>query len=194
MNQPLALVVLLPALLLLSACGETTSSRTTALSPAHALLADADEVLLDDTGAGALAQPQLDAFAALNAALGKKPTLEAITVVQPDEGETLKSDTQAPRFLWRDPADGSDTWLVHVRLAASADAAMQLLVLGGMPAEAVMDPLSATRHAWTPSPSVWAAIRKLAGEAPISFTFVGLAADAPESPLTTGAVTVTLSK
>ena len=143
---------------------------TRAVEEAHALLADAGEIRLDSSDAGTLPGPVSDAFDALDRALEKEPKLEAIVVVQPDDGEALAGDDQPPRFLWRDPAEAADTWWIQVRFGQPSDIDLRLLVLGGMPAEAALDPFSATLHAWTPSPEVWSHLVKHATGAPVVVT------------------------
>jgi len=193
MNHALASAVLLVGLALLPACGDTAPRRETTVEEAHALLADAGEIRLDPSDAGTLAGPVSDAFDALHRALEKEPKLEAIVVVQPDEGEALAGDDQPPRFLWRDPAEAADTWWIHVRFGQPSDVDLRLLVLGGMPAEAALDPFSSTLHAWTPSPGVWSHLVKHATGAPTVLTLVGFAADAPGAPLSQGSVVLTVS-
>jgi hypothetical protein len=193
MNHALASAVLLGVIALLPACGDTAPRRDTAVEEAHALLADAGEIRLDSSDAGTLSEPVSDAFAALDRALEKEPKLEAIVVVQPDDGEALVGDDQPPRFLWRDPAEAADTWWIHVRFGPPSDIDLRLLVLGGMPAEAALDPFSATLHAWTPSPEVWSHLVKHATGAPVVVRLVGFAADAPGAPLSHGTVALTVS-
>lgn len=194
MKQRHALLALITAFLFMAGCSDSSSRSAATPEPPHILLGDGDEVLLDTTGAGAVAQPVQDAFRTLDAALAKKPSMQELVVSQPGADEVLEGDDQAPRFLWRDPVDASDTWyaLVHGGAAGSSD--LRLLVLGGMPAESVFDPVLSILHAWTPSPAVWAAMVKLAGNAPVTVTFVGFAADAPDMPLSSGAVRFSVSQ
>lgn len=194
MNQRHALFLLIPAFLLMTGCSDSSPRPAAAPEPAHVLLGDRDEVLLDTTGAGAVSESLQAAFRALEGALAKQPTMQEIVVVQPEAGEALVGDSQAPRFLWRDPAETSDTWHVGVRFGSSADGELRLLVLGGMPAEAALDPFSSILHAWTPSPAVWSAMVKEAADAPVEVTLVGFAADAPDTPLASGAVRFSVSR
>ena len=194
MNRPLSALVLLVALALLLACGDPAPGRGAQADPAHPLLADADEVRLDPAAGGALTRPLADAFDALDLALEEEPALQALAVAQPDEGATLAGDDQPPRFLWRDPAEAADTWWIGVRFGQQSDVDLRLLVLGGMPAEAMLDPLAASLHAWTPSPEVWTQIVEHATGAPTVVTFVGFAADAPNAPLSRGSVTITVAE
>lgn len=193
MNLVLSSAVLLGVLTLLPACGDTTPRRDTTVEEAHALLGDAGEMRLDPSDAGTLPGPVSDAFDALQSALEKEPKLEAIVIVQPDESEALAGDDQPPRFLWRDPAEGVDTWWVHVRFGQPSDVDLRLLVLGGMPAEAALDPFSSTLHAWTPSSGVWSHLVQHAAGVPAVLTLVGFAADAPGAPLSHGSVVLTVS-
>lgn len=189
MRSLLALAVLLVAPPLLLACGESSSRRTVPDEPAHPLLADADEVRSD---ASAGDTPLTDAFDALERALEGEPTLTALEVVQPGEGEALLADERPVRFLWRDGTDGVDTWWIGVRFAKEGAADLRLLVPGAMPAEAALDPFSVGLHAWTPSPEVWSHWVMHGTGASVVVTLAGFAADAPDAPLSSGAVTVTL--
>lgn len=194
MNQPLASLVLITALFFMAGCSDSSSRPAATPEPAHLLLGDGDEVLFDTTGAGAVSEPLQAAFRALDGGLGKQPTMQEIVVVQPEAGEALVGDAKAPRFLWRDPADTPDTWHVGVRFGSSEDDDLRLLVRGGMPAEAALDPFSSTLHAWTPSPAVWTAMVERAADAPVEVTIVGFAADAPDTPLSSSAVRFSVSR
>ncbi len=193
MNHALAPAVLLGVLALLSACGDTAPRQSASVEEAHALLADSDAILLDSSGADTLPKHVSDAFDALHGALEKEPTLEDVVVVQPAEGEALAGDDKPARFLWRDPAESADTWWIHVQFGEPSDADLRLLVLGGMPAEAAMDPFSSTLHAWTPSPEVWSHLVKHAAGGSAVLTLVGFAANAPGAPLSQGSVDLTVS-
>lgn len=193
MNNALASSVLLGVLALMPACGDTTPRRDTTVEEPHALLAEAGEIRLDPSDSSTLPGHVSDAFDALHRALEKQPKLEAIVVVQPDEGEALAGDARPPRFLWRDPAEAADTWWIHIRFGQPSEADLRLLVLGGMPAEAALDPFSSTLHAWTPSPGIWSHLVKHATGAPAVLTLVGFAADAPGAPLSQGSIDLTVS-
>lgn len=194
MNQASASLVLVATLFLLAACGDSSPRGTPTAEPAHLLLGDGEEVLFDETGAGALSEPLQVAFRTLDGAIASKPSMQDIVVVQPDTGEVLAGDDQAPRFLWRDPAEASDTWYALVHVGSSNDGDLRLLVRGGMPAEAALDPFSSTLHAWTPSPAIWAAMVEGAADTPVQVTIVGFAADAPGTPLAAGSVAFTLTR
>ncbi|MFV2065063.1 MAG: hypothetical protein ACC726_16355 [Chloroflexota bacterium] len=195
MNQPFAPLVLLGALALalVPACGDPTPGRRAKAEPAHRLLADAGEVRLDPADGG-LGRRLADAFDALDLALKEEPALQALVVAQPDEGATLAGDDQPPRFLWRDPAEAADTWWIGVRFGQRSGIDLRLLVPGGRPVEAVLDPFSLTLQAWTPSPEVWRYVVEHATGTPAVVTFVGFAADAPNAPLSRGSVTTTVSE
>ena len=175
------------------ACDDGAPSRGQAPEPPHQLLAGNDELRLDPSDGAAPPQALTDAVSALDVALAKGPALEALEVVQPDDGETLVGDDQPPRFLWRDPTEAADTWWVDVRFEKQGDVKVQLLVLGGMPAEAALDPFSSTLHAWTPSKAVWASLVRHAAGTKAVVTFVGFAADAPGVPLSHGAITIAVT-
>lgn len=194
MNHSLAPVVLLGALALalVPACGDPAPRRGAKAEASHRLLADAEDVRLDPSNGSALAKPLTDAFDALDHALEKETALQALVVVQPDEGATLVGDDKPPRFLWRDPAEAADTWWIGVRFGQRSRVDLRLLVPGGMPAEAALDLFSATLHAWTPSPDVWTHLVKHATGSPVVVTFVGFAADAPNAPLSKGSVRITV--
>ena len=166
MKHAIASALSVAALVCLSACSGDTPARDTEPEPAHVLLGEADEAVLGAAGAEAAAEPLLAAFRALDGALGSTRGLEEIVVVQPADAEALKADDQAPRFLWRDPADASDTWYVVVPRGTAGGEELRLLVRGAMPAESVLDPLASTLHAWTPSASAWAALTGSGGRGP----------------------------
>ena len=195
MNQPSACLVLLSAfaLALVPACGDSSPGRKAKAEPAHGLLADAGEVRLDPAD-GALGRRLADAFAALDLALKEESTLQALVVAQPDEGATLRGDDQPPRFLWRDPAEAADTWWIGVHIGQRSAMDLRLLVPGGRPMEAALDPFSSMLRAWTPSPEVWRHVVEHATGTSVVVTFVGFAADAPNAPLSRGSVTITVSK
>lgn len=135
------------------------------------------------------AETEMPADDALDTALEAEPTLEPLVVAQPDEGAVVAAGTPV-RFLWRDPVEATDTWWVEIRFGQRSAVDLTLLVPGGMPAEAALDPFSATAEAWTPSAATWAHVVKHAAGEDVRVTLVGFSASAPDTPLSKGEVTI----
>lgn len=194
MTHPFAALALAAfALLLAPACKDAAPRRGATAAAAHRLLVDAGEVRLDAEG-GALTKPLADALAALDHALAEEPVLQALHVIEPDEGAKVKGAGNPPRFIWRDSVTAADTWLISFRFGKRSGTGLRVLVPGRMPAEGALDLFAATQRAWAPSAEFWTSVVEHARSDAIALTFVGFSADAPDVPLSRGVVTITASE
>ena len=191
----LVLLLVLPALLALAACGgKEPGVAPQAPSAAGNPVLDRTERLPppDDAAERAL----------LARARPADPALAKLVVDDPPEGALLPPDLAAPTFLWHDDAEATR---FVVDLVVQGETRMSLLVPGDPPPKGEVDeraigptntlytptPYQASARSWTPAPDVWAAMRKAAGADGATIVLSGL--DADGAPLSRGEVHVAWS-
>ena len=128
--------------------------------------------------------------------------LAALTVDYPEDGSVFPPEFVAPTLLWHDESEAADTWWVHIDFSAPGVEHLDVLVPGAPPPQGTIDPeaigknnevyrptaYQASARSWTPSEALWTTIKARSREAEATLTITGLAASAPDRPLSTGRV------
>ncbi len=126
----------------------------------------------------------------------------------PLDEAVFPSDISAPRFVWSDPADKADTWLIDV---ASGDGSGHLYVLtqgATPPPERDSDPRTASKEAaayrppttdvprrrWMPSRETWEHIKSISRSRAANVTIIGFDCENMEKSLSGGSFKLTTSE
>ena len=131
----------------------------------------------------------------------------ALTIDYPQEGAVFPPEIVPPTFLWHEPDEQADTWLVDVALGDGSEHLYALLPGAAPPAgpidrdciaenNEVYQPTSyqASAKSWTPAGDVWAAIKKRSTGRAAGVTIVGFRSTQPHDVLSRGRITVTTSQ
>lgn len=129
-----------------------------------------------------------------------------LTVDYPLDESIFPPEIVSPTFLWHDPDERADSWLVDV----SVDDSEHLYVLsaGRPPAAGPIDPAciaesneiykptpyQASARSWTPDAEVWAAIQQRAVEQPASVVICGFHSDDPDTIRSRGQISIRVSR
>jgi len=130
-----------------------------------------------------------------------------IVVDYPLNASVFPPDMEAPRFEWRDPAQGATEWKVEVRFG-DGTASLHLVSKGEGVKLGEIDPRcisannklpaltaeEAVAHTWKPDDSTWTAIREHALDGPATITISGFANSGEERELSRGSVQITVSR
>ena len=143
---------------------------------------------------------------ALAAAAGGAEGLAGVTIDYPMNESIFPPKIIAPTFLWQEPNDQSDRWLIDVALgdgskhvyaltdgppAPTGEIDVNCLAANNEPYE--LTPYQAAAKSWTPDDAVWEAIKAASVDAPATITVVGYNAERPDQPLSRGQMTLTTS-
>ncbi len=166
----------------------------------HDPLWDAGGVLADDGAATAMVRAEAEA-------LGTPAGGEASVVVDdPRDGSVFPPGMVPPTFLWHDETQ-ADTWLVEIRFEDPGARPIHAVVPGAPPPQGEVDPealgdtnevyqptpYQASARSWTPARAVWDEIQRRSTSAPAQVRWVGYRSDAPDQPLSRGAVGIQTS-
>ena len=138
--------------------------------------------------------------------------LPSVKIDYPLEASIFPPDIVPPTFLWHEPVQKVDTWLIEVAFAKDAsgkDASrIHVLVPGEAPPTGEIDkrcvwesneiykptPYQASARSWTPESPVWEAIKKRSVESPATVTIVGFRSAEPGRVLSRGRMALTTSR
>jgi hypothetical protein len=168
----------------------------------HALLGRTNAVVVAASDAALSTSDQRLQETVLRAvrAASTSQNLLPLAVDYPLNHAVFPPDIAAPTFVWSDPAETADTWLIDV---APADGSEHLHVLtqGAAPAAARdSDPNSLSKVAaaynppspavrprrWMPSPDIWQRIKELSQGGAVTVTVVGFDSEEPDAALSRG--------
>ena len=132
--------------------------------------------------------------------------VETITVDYPAEGSIFPPEIVAPMFLWHDPADEADRWLIEVSFADTPGRIHVLAPGGPRPPDTIderciastnevyrLTPYQASAKNWTPAVNVWDTIKALSSNRAATVTIRGFRSDDPDRILSRGHMTLTTS-
>ena len=179
----------------------------------HPLLRKAgDAVLAGGEGVRSTAGPKLSSvIRTLTGAAGGSDKLAELTIDYPADESIFPPEIIPPTFLWHEPSEQADTWLIEVTFGQADPARgkhpIVALVRGDPPLTDAIDkrclfgldeiykPTSyqASGRSWTPGADVWAAIKRHSVKSPATVTIVGFQSDRPGRPLSRGRMTLTTS-
>jgi len=218
----LALSALLLVFPVLGACGgepeaSTPTPEAASGEPAvpaapenvHPLLGKADELVYDAKGeiASSISEGVRDSLFHMRVALQEVGRAQPLVVDYPHEGSLFPPEFVAPTFLWHDPVETADTWLVYVRFPVHQNTELEILVPGPPPPQGAVDPdafgetnapyeptpYQASARSWTPSDTVWKAIKQRGTDAPAEMLIVGFSSTNPDTPLSMGMLNIQTS-
>ena len=110
-----------------------------------------------------------------------------LTVAYPQNEAVFPPEMAAPTFVWSDPAENADTWLIDA-VGGDGDAHVRALTRGDTPppardgdprtasaAGSAYKPIEspATARRWRPSPEVWEQIKSLSKGRTMTVTITG---------------------
>ncbi len=175
----------------------------------HPLLAEADDAVLatgrDDVRSTAdAALIRTIQTAALSA--GKEGERALLIVDYPLDETVFPPEIVPPTFLWHEPNESADTWLIEVAFVDQS-APIQVLSTGDPPPARPIDPACIAKsnelykptpyqessRSWTPNVEVWEAIKKGTVGHTASVSIVGFRGTAPAEILSRGRMTISTS-
>ncbi|NQU10876.1 tetratricopeptide repeat protein [bacterium] len=129
----------------------------------------------------------------------------ALTIDYPRDESVFPPEIVPPTFLWHDPAEACDTWLVDVAVDGGH---LYALAAGPAPPPGEIDPrcispnneiyqptpYQASARSWTPAADVWEAIKKGSKEKPAPVTISGFRAAEPGRVLSRGHTRIATSQ
>jgi len=133
--------------------------------------------------------------------------LAPITIDYPEEGSIFPPEITAPKFLWRDAADGVATWRIEVAFGddsapISVESRGERLHVGEIDQRCVastnelpkLTPQQAAARTWSPDPATWTAIKQRSTDGPATVTISGYGSGNGERAVSRGRVTIQTSK
>jgi len=137
----------------------------------------------------------------------EEPGPASLTIDYPFDETIFPPEIVPPTFLWHDPTEAADTWLIDVAWAEKGEHVF-VLSAGNPPSAGDIDPkciatnneiyqptpYQASAKSWTPDDKVWATIRQRSIASPARVTIRGLRSDAPEQVISRGEISIGTSK
>ena len=166
-----------------------------------------DVVLAEDIDLVSTASPEMKQtiLPLLQAAAADE--LPDLKIDYPLDGSIFPPEIIAATFLWHDPAEEADFWLIHVALDKGASHLYVLATTDPLPPGEIdptclgpnnevykLTPYQASTKNWTPSPEVWTAIKRCSVEQQTTVTIVGAHSADPTRPLSRGHMTMKTSR
>jgi hypothetical protein len=199
--------LLVAGLLLLAACGEESESAGDVPGSGGVpagfteLAFDAAGVLETSVGEGVSPWIESMARSAEKGAPG-----ESITIDYPLDESVFPPEFVPPTFLWHDPVERADLWLVSIEFPEAER--LDVLVPSRPPTRGEPDPeawgptnepyegtaYQNSAKSWTPTRPVWEQIKRRSSEATASITFTGFSRSDPSTALSRGSVRILTSK
>jgi len=172
--------------------------------PIHPLLGASEEAVLGEGGVntGPMAGPELaSVMEAVVRSIRGDGELATLTIDYPLDGSIFPPDIVPPTFLWHEPAEQADTWLIDVAFGNDSEH-IYVLSPGYPPPKGKIDPTciapnnevykptpyQAAAKSWTPSSDVWAAIKQRSTGVEASVTIFGFPAKETRRPLSRGRI------
>ena len=176
----------------------------------HALLARQNESLLTTSDAMLPTSENNLRNTVLQAvkAVYTSDDMQAIAVDSPLHGSVFPLDMAAPTFVWSDPADKADTWLINV-FSPTNGRHLYVLTQGATPPPALdSDPTTLSKEAmeysspvpmlpasrWTPEPETWERIKVLSRGEGVTATVSGFNSADPTRCLSHGSLDFSTSE
>jgi Tfp pilus assembly protein PilF len=139
-------------------------------------------------------------------AVGEAGEPAALTIDYPHDESIFPPEIVAPTFLWHEPSERADTWLIDVALA---DESQHIYVLshGPAPPDDPVDPAciaasneiykptpyQASARSWTPRENVWTAMKRGSVAHAAHVTICGFRSAEPARVLSRGQISITTS-
>ncbi len=161
----------------------------------HPILKDSDQRTVSDKE-----------FAQMQGELAGKD-LAKVTIDYPLNKSIFPPDMVRPTFLWHDPANQADTWLIRITLGN--DVPQTYVLSAGRPEKTGQidprcisptnslhkpSPYQATAHSWTPSQDLWKKMQASSANGSATIAIHGMDSSRPNQTLSSGMMTLTTSK
>jgi len=176
----------------------------------HPLLEEADAVVLADKSDEIRSTAGPEAASAIRAVVGAgsgEGEPASLTIDYPHDGTIFPPEIVRPTFLWHEPTEEADTWLVEVSLEGESEP-IRVLSAGGPPPAGPIDPeciaktneiyqptpYQASAKSWTPDRDVWTAIKERCVRHEATVTILGFRSAEPANVLSRGRITITTSE
>ncbi len=186
------------------------SAKPVAPRPTHPLLGRAEEAVLlegSDQIIGTARSGLTEVVRTVVQSAQQETGLASLTVDYPLDETIFPPDIVPPTFLWHEPTDRAETWLVVVAWSDAAEQ-IRILVPGSPPEPGRIDPdciaenneiyqptpYQASAKSWTANEEVWARIRQRSVETPARVTILGFRSDNPKQVVSRGEISFTVSK
>jgi len=190
----------------------TTQEKPTPLpSPrmAHPLLGQADEVVLTEgcdevrSTAGKQLARVIRSVAEYG---GGDDKLAPLTIDYPHNESVFPPEMVPPTFLWHEPTEQADTWLINVAFGKGSERIYVLApgnptTIGEIDPECLAStnelytpPYQASAKSWTPTDEVWAAIKRRSVGLAATVSFVGFHSSRPRESVSGGKVKIATSE
>jgi len=175
----------------------------------HPLLGEADEAVLAEgrEEIRSTASPErAEVIRAVLRADGEPGAPDSLTIDYPLDETIFPPEIVAPTFLWHEPTEEADTWLVDVALAGGPEH-LYVLSAGRPPPAGPIDPECISEHnevyeptpyqasakSWTPGDAVWTAIKRASVERASTVTILGFRSGEPAEALSRGRISIATS-
>ena len=185
-------------------------ARAVVPRPPHPLLSHADQAVLaegDDEVRSTADAELAEVIRTVLLSAGEEVDLAPLTVDYPIDETIFPPEIVPPTFLWHEPTEQADTWLVDVALAEGSDH-VYVLSPGNPPPAGEIDPESiansneiyqptpyqASAKSWTPEEDVWAKIRRRSAKVAATVTMIGFCGTEPAKALSRGRLSITTSE
>lgn len=130
-----------------------------------------------------------------------------LTIDYPLDETIFPPEIVPPTFLWHEPTDKADTWLIQVTWKGR-DERLLVISAGGPPPAGEIDarcvsknneiyqpdPHQAPARSWTPDDDVWATIRQRSAASPARVVILGLPSGSPRQVVSRGEISITISR
>ena len=185
-------------------------SRPAAPKTAHHLLKEADDAVLAEGSDEVRSTAGPEMAAVIRAAVrsgSEEGKLASLAIDYPRDETIFPPEIVPPTFLWHEPADEADTWLIEVAFE-SESGQIYVLSRGNPPPVGRIDPeciaksneiyrptpYQASARSWTPDGDLWTVIKQRSVELLATVTILGFNSAEPAKALSRGRITVTTSK
>jgi len=178
--------------------------------PSHPLLGLVDQAVLaegDDDVRSTADAALAEVIRTVLRSAAEEVDLAPLTVDYPIDETVFPPEIVAPTFLWHEPTDQADTWLVDVSLEEGS-AHLYVLSPGNPPPRREIDPeciaknneiyqptpYQASAKSWTPGEDAWAKIKQLSAQVEATITVIGFCGTDPSKALSRGRLSITTSE
>jgi hypothetical protein len=189
---------------------EEKPARPAIPRPPHPLLKEADEAVLTEGCDEVRSTAERELVQAIRSVArhGRGGgELAPLTIDYPHDDSIFPPEMIPPTFLWHEPTEQADTWLIDVAFGLGSDR-IYVLSPGNPPPAGKIDPESlastnevytptqyqASAKSWTPNDEVWAAIKQRSAGLAATVTIFGFCSSDPRQILSGGGMKIVTSR
>ena len=174
--------------------------------PTHPLLGDAEAIVLGEakeTTGSTIEADMGEVVRTAIASVQKGASPARLTIDYPHDETVFPPQIVPPTFLWHEPTEDVDTWLIDVAWSGQKDH-LVILSAGNPPPTGEIDPecisknneiyqptsYQASARSWTPCERVWATILQTSITTPARVSIFGFRSDAPGQVVSQGEISI----